>query len=48
LVLQRRATKSLTKADIRSYRIERRGESMRKRGMVNSEEVTQPMTTSAA
>jgi len=31
-----------------AYRIELRGESMRKRGMVNSEEVTQPMTTPAA
>jgi DNA replication protein DnaC len=31
-----------------AYRIELRGESMRKRGMVNSAEVTQPMTTSAA
>jgi DNA replication protein DnaC len=31
-----------------AYRIELRGESMRKRGMVNSEEITRPMTTSAA
>jgi DNA replication protein DnaC len=31
-----------------AHRIALRGESMRKRGMVNSEEVIQPMTTSAA
>ena len=31
-----------------AYRIELRGESMRKRGVVNSEEITRPMTTSAA
>ena len=31
-----------------AYRIELRGESMRKRGMVNIEEVTRPMTTSVA
>ena len=30
-----------------AYRIELRGESMRKRGMVNSEEVTRPTTSVA-